>query len=295
MTATSEFIDIIGANFGRAPLAKGTCRAVYVTGSGGIEETAAQITALRNAGMGAITIDQTPGLAVFAAGKADCADVEPYAGTDSAAHTAVAERQARGEESTLYVSLANLGALDADIADHTGVFYWVADWSWSANQASQLLAAHPTWHAIQFGDPQSNPRTLVPGTAVDLAQAQCDIDMGDTAWLNGFLPGTPPPPPPPPTAPPWPLQSADYLGQPSTDVHCHSGYTNSVDNHIVMTWQQRMRDRGWHVAGKPLVADGFYGPNTHQVCVEFQTEKHLTVSGRVGPNTWSAAWELPIT
>lgn len=293
--ATSEFIDITGTNFGRAPLVKDTYRAVYVTGSGGIEETGTQLAALKNAGMGAITIDQTPGLGVFASGQAECADVEPFAGTDRSAAVAVAARQLHGiKEHTLYVSFGNLAALHGSILDQTGVGYWVADWSWSAKFAASMLAANPNWRAIQFGDPQSNPRTLVPGTSVDLAMAQCDIDLGLTSWLEQFLPSAPPPPPPP-AVPKWPFGGGDYLGMPSTDHLDHSGYFSTVDNHVVAVWQQRMRDRGWYVKGARLVADGFYGPDTYQVCLEFQAEKKLLVSGKVGPNTWAAAWELAIT
>lgn len=192
----TEFIDITGANFGKAPLVRGGVRAFYVTGSSGIEETAAQEAAAKAAGMGVIRIDQTPGLGVFAAGNADVADVEPYAGTDSAAHAAVAERQHRGEQSVLYVSMANWPALKADIANPAGVSYWVADWSFSVLQAEQFLAVHADCVAMQFGDPATNPHTLVPGTLVTLQEAQADIDVAKTIWLTGFLPALPPPPPP---------------------------------------------------------------------------------------------------
>jgi hypothetical protein len=58
----------------------------------------------------------------------------------------------------------------------------------------------------------------------------------------------------------------------------------------VRTWQSRMRQRGWDLA-----ADGVYGPQSAQTCRRFQGEKHLGVDGVVGPKTWRAAWESPIT
>ncbi|TDB90948.1 peptidoglycan-binding protein [Actinomadura sp. KC216] len=55
-------------------------------------------------------------------------------------------------------------------------------------------------------------------------------------------------------------------------------------------WQQRMKDRGWDIA-----VDGWYGPASKTVCRRFQAEKGLSVDGIVGPNTWRATWESPVT
>jgi hypothetical protein len=54
---------------------------LYATGTDGIEATAAEIARFKNAGVGVVLIDQTPSLSVFAAGLADIADVEQFAGT----------------------------------------------------------------------------------------------------------------------------------------------------------------------------------------------------------------------
>ena len=56
------------------------------------------------------------------------------------------------------------------------------------------------------------------------------------------------------------------------------------------TWQTRMHERGWAIA-----VDGDYGPNSHDVCLRFQRDKHLSADGIVGPATWAAAWTTPIT
>lgn len=53
----------------------------------------------------------------------------------------------------------------------------------------------------------------------------------------------------------------------------------------VRDWQQRMHDRGWTID-----VDGWYGPQSKQVCRQFQAEKGLTVDGEVGPITWVCAF-----
>lgn len=58
----------------------------------------------------------------------------------------------------------------------------------------------------------------------------------------------------------------------------------------VETWQAQMKHRGWSIA-----ADRMYGPDSRDVCRRFQAEKGLDVDGVVGPVTWRAAWEAPIT
>lgn len=61
-------------------------------------------------------------------------------------------------------------------------------------------------------------------------------------------------------------------------------------NSAVMSWQARMRERGWRIA-----VDGVFGPETERVCRQFQIEKRLVVDGIVGPMTWAAAWTSPVT
>lgn len=192
MTETfTPFIDIISANAGRAPFVKGGVRAYYATGSPDIMETAKQIAAAKAAGMGVILIDQTFGLALFAAGLADVADIEAFAGTPGEAALAVAIRQTHKRQSTLYVSLSGLANLKAHISNPTGVLYGVADYSWSQAQSEQLLSQHADWAYTQYGDNITNASTLVPGTNVTCGQAACDIDVAKSSWANQFLPKPP--------------------------------------------------------------------------------------------------------
>lgn len=59
----------------------------------------------------------------------------------------------------------------------------------------------------------------------------------------------------------------------------------------VQVWQERMLARGWNLG--PAGADGVFGPQSERVARQFQQEKGLTQDGKVGPETWRAAWELP--
>ena len=195
VTPFVPFIDITTANADRAPLVKGGIRAYYATGPG-IMETLAQIAAAKAAGMGLILIDQTPGLALFGAGLADVADIEAFAGTPAEAAVQVANRQKHTWQSTLYVSLDSLPALRAEIKNPVGVFYGVADYSWSQAQSEQLLDQNADWAYTQYGDNITNAQTLVPGTQVTCGEARCDIDIAKYAWARQFLPHQPPPPPP---------------------------------------------------------------------------------------------------
>jgi len=55
-----------------------------------------------------------------------------------------------------------------------------------------------------------------------------------------------------------------------------------------------MIERGWNLG--PAGADGAYGPITAGVAGEFQRRFAIPpgVTREVGPNTWAAAWNLPV-
>jgi peptidoglycan hydrolase-like protein with peptidoglycan-binding domain len=56
------------------------------------------------------------------------------------------------------------------------------------------------------------------------------------------------------------------------------------------TWQQRMLARGWHI-----LETGTHDTQSELVCRAFQYEKGLQLDGIIGPETWAAAWDTPIT
>jgi len=86
-------------------------------------------------------------------------------------------------------------------------------------------------------------------------------------------------PAPSPTPPPSGVPA--YPGTPLRDY---------IEGHGTRTWQQQMANRGWSIG-----VDDKYGPQSANVCTQFQREKGLQVDGVVGPQTWNAAWTAPIT
>lgn len=114
---------------------------------------------------------------------------------------------------------------------------------------------------------------------------------------TGQSPAPPPAPAPAPSppaqaGPAWPYGPSDYLGPPSNDPLCHSGYYGGVDNQTVATWQRQMVARGWSGIG---AVDGMYGPASQTVCRQFQQEKGLSADGLCGPQTWAASWSAAVT
>lgn len=91
-----------------------------------------------------------------------------------------------------------------------------------------------------------------------------------------------------PAAPAFPLPNGWYFGPQDGPEASVSGYHGNREN--LRRWQQRMADRGWGIN-----PDGFYGDQTRDVARAFQTEKGLTVDGKIGPVTWAAAWTAPVT
>lgn len=159
------------------------------------------------------------------------------------------------------------------------------------NQFASLMKWANQTHGIplQLANNASTPGLnyhRCPGGGV--TACPCDVRVNARAEIlrraGGAAPAPAPPPPaakpppPPPTgkAPPWP---GVYLKTPPNTV---GGGTR--------TWQQQMRNRGWSIT-----VDDIYGPASKDVCTKFQREKGLAVDGIVGPDTWRAAWEAPVT
>lgn len=88
--------------------------------------------------------------------------------------------------------------------------------------------------------------------------------------------------------PKFPLPAGYYFGPADGPEESISGLYSYKG--ALTPWQQRMKDRGW-----PIDPDGVYGPQTAAVATAFQKEKNLTVDGKIGPQTWDAAWTAPIT
>jgi len=113
----------------------------------------------------------------------------------------------------------------------------------------------------------------------------------DMARGGGGSSNVTPSPPPSGKAPAFPYDPSNYLGQPDGTKLWHDGHGGGWDNkHAVKPWQQQMKSRGWTIG-----VDGIYGSQSAGVCRSFQQEKGLGVDGKVGPKTWSATWEAPVT
>ena len=84
--------------------------------------------------------------------------------------------------------------------------------------------------------------------------------------------------------PNFPYPATDYLGMPSPNPHCHSGYYGGPDTVNVHTWQAQMAARG-----AVITLDGRYGPQSDAVCKAFQGSHGLAQDGLVGPQTWAAS------
>lgn len=88
--------------------------------------------------------------------------------------------------------------------------------------------------------------------------------------------------------PAFPLPSGYWFGAESGPVQSVSGYHGNSYN--VARYQQRLKDRGWHIT-----VDGLWGSNSDFITREFQKEKGLRVDGQAGIATWNAAWTSPVT
>jgi hypothetical protein len=204
---------------------------------------------------------------------------------------------------------ANPVAVQAELCTPNGA---AAGWDyvmWKTHQGMlNNCAAWVAEEAAAFGIPIVK---LTPQQAQSTGRGVCQHrDLG--SWGsghsdcgNGFpideviamAGGQAPPPTPQPTPPPirgdapaFPYPPGHYLGQPSNDPNCHSGYYGGVDTTNVATWQTQMAARGW-----TIVTDGMFGPGSSSVARQFQAEKGLSQDGLVGPQTWRASWTSPVT
>ena len=105
----------------------------------------------------------------------------------------------------------------------------------------------------------------------------CDIRLNKRSDILAKAFGSAPVTPPSPSGIP-PLH-VDYFGV-SHNATCSD----------VSVWQGHMAFRGW-----TIMVDGDYGPQSEEVCRQFQSEKRLVVDGLFGSATWDATWTEPIT
>lgn len=136
-------------------------------------------------------------------------------------------------------------------------------------------------------------RSLIVRGHRDSASTACPGDelYGHLSMLREPVASAPPVAPVPQaplTAPVFPLPRGYWFGPLDEGRRSISGRTSYRGE--LTPWQAQMAERGWS-----LEPDGIYGPVTAGTARLFQAEKGLTVDGRIGPLTWRAAWEAPLT
>jgi hypothetical protein len=152
--------------------------------------------------------------------------------------------------------------------DGRNVRYWSDATGWHTDGVKYTGSGHDTWtHVAVYRSTATRDHKLLAG------------------WTATTGPGTTTPPKPkpptpkPPAVPPFPGRVLAYTpGRPL------------MSGQDVRQWQQRMKARGWNIT-----VDGVYGPKSRDIATAFQREKRLTVDGKVGPQTWRAAWTAPVT
>jgi hypothetical protein len=75
---------------------------------------------------------------------------------------------------------------------------------------------------------------------------------------------------------------------PSWDGEYISLTSPAMESESIRLWQKCMKERGYDIE-----VDGEYGPNSEQICREFQEKMNLEVDGVIGRDTWNASWRQP--
>ncbi|MBO3663746.1 peptidoglycan recognition protein family protein [Microbacterium stercoris] len=122
-----------------------------------------------------------------------------------------------------------------------------------------------------------------------------DGDVGPDTWkvLNGPVKTKTPSKPKPTSskAPAFPLPEGWYFGPKEGPIQSVSGYYGHRAE--LKQFMAQMERRGWDFSEHGI--DGLYGDELRGNVIAFQEEKGLTVDGLIGPETWAAAWEAPVT
>ncbi len=82
--------------------------------------------------------------------------------------------------------------------------------------------------------------------------------------------------------PVFPLPRGSYYG-----LRHNAGIPNPESG--LKTWQRRMVERGWS-----LSVNGQFNERMDTVVRQFQSEKNLDVDGKIGQDTWKAAWTTSV-
>lgn len=99
----------------------------------------------------------------------------------------------------------------------------------------------------------------------------------------------------------FPLPSGYYFGPkggPNASVSGYYGrsFKGVKDRVWLQRWGAQMGKRGWDLKRHlPSGNDGFFGSEYRALVKAFQSDQGLRVDGKLGPATWRAAFEGPVT
>ena len=181
-----DMLDAIAQNARHIPATTAKV-AGYITGQG-VAWDASLWSLFPNAGL--VRIEQDPPAAFPL--HSDVLDVENGAATPDHVPGWVDQRISAGLRwSTVYGDTDYLAAVYDALVKRGFSHYighvdcWYADWNLSRADAAALIGSTVrgfTCRAVQWASPKSNPNTVVPGSALTLAQAQVDLSVADAAW-----------------------------------------------------------------------------------------------------------------
>jgi hypothetical protein len=147
--------------------------------------------------------------------------------------------------------------------------------------AFYVLAAYKNADPGKTWDPRGNKPSGPCGWQWQNTHTEfgCSVDRG---WFDDWFAPTVA------SAPPFPYPQGQFLGLQGV-ANCHCGVDDAERTNI-MKWQRRMARRGWKID-----VTGSFDAQSAKVCRKFQAEKGIPANGKVGPDTWRAAWKTPVT
>lgn len=159
--------------------------------------------------------------------------------------------------------------------------YYVCQRARQAGKATYFWGTY-AWSGGQWDRPYTHIEQYKNDTKIAGIPATIDLDRTDKTDFGQWPRpgGSAPAAPAPPSATVPPLH-VDYMS---------TTHNNRAADVKIM--QQRFLARGWRGIG---TADGIFGPKTDKVVRQYQAEKHLTVDGKCGIQTWTSIFTAPVT
>ena len=178
---------------------------------------------------------------------------------------------------------------------------------------SNQLPSEAARESLQWLYAEANRRggkTLAVSTHRDVNPTACPGDELDS-WVKAHLGSSSGSPPPDSTRPApgpdhaFPLPSGYYFGPRDGGNESVSGaydrtFNGRTDNEWLKEFGEQLQRRGWNArtGGTYLTQhgnDGIYGPEYEALALAFQRDQNIGVDGLIGPQTWNAAFQNPVT